>query len=295
LDILLSEFIEYLQIEKGLSINTLKSYKSDLKKFMVYLNLKDNIALEKINNDFLSGYIYYLKKNNDSPASIARQVSSLRGFFKFLYMEHHLNTNPATYLETPKLPQTLPHVLNEKEVNTLLYASDGLNPLQLRNKAMLELLYATGMRVSELVNIELRQLNIEMAYIRCIGKGNKERIIPVGSMAVNSVKNYLNSGRGKLIKNSQENHLFVNNHGKGMTRQGFWKILKKCAIESGFDKNISPHTLRHSFATHLLANGANLRSVQELLGHTDVSTTQIYTHLTKGKLKEIYLKTHPRA
>lgn len=295
MDKLLKEFIEYLQVEKGLSANTQAAYQRDLHKFITYQKCKNKQNLEEIDKDFLAGYLYFLRKKSESPATIARQMSSLRGFFKFLCMEKYLEKDPTVYLETPKCPQKLPRVLSEEEVDRLMQAPQGTNPLQLRDKAILELLYATGMRVSELVNLNVQQLNLELAYVRCFGKGNKERIIPLGAFAAESIKIYLKKGRPFLIRNPQETTLFINYHGKHMTRQGIWKMIKKRAGESRIGKEITPHTLRHSFATHLLANGADLRSVQELLGHTDVSTTQIYTHLTKNKLKEIYQKTHPRA
>lgn len=295
MDRLIRDFIEYLQVERGLSANTLAAYESDLKKFRHYLKEKNVPGIEQCDKHFLSGYIYHLKKSLDSPASIARQLASLRGFFKFLCMEKRLETDPTIFLETPKLPQKLPHVLSEEEVERLLQVPHGLDPLDLRDKAMLELIYATGMRVSELISLKLAQLNMELAYVRCMGKGSKERIIPMGDLACQSIYLYLAKGRPFLLKDSLEKTLFLNHHGRGMTRQGFWKIIKKRAHEAAIKKEITPHTMRHSFATHLLAHGADLRSVQELLGHADIATTQIYTHLTGNKIKEIYLKTHPRA
>ena len=295
MDELLRNFIEYLQVERGLSNNTLEAYERDLRKFIKYQKEKDNIKFAEIDKNFLAGYLYFLRKSQASPTSVARQLAALRGFFKFLCMEKQLETDPTVFLETPKLPKKLPRILSEEEVDQLLQTPHGLAPFALRDKAMLELIYATGMRVSELVNLKMSQLNLELAYVRCMGKGSKERIIPMGSLAAESLQFYLDKGRPKLSKNSQELTLFLNHHGKGMTRQGFWGIIKKRALEAGINKEITPHTLRHSFATHLLANGADLRSVQELLGHADVSTTQIYTHLTGKKIKEIYLKTHPRA
>jgi integrase/recombinase XerD len=291
----IEEFLVYLQVERGLAPNTLIAYKRDLEKFDHYLKEKEALNLKEVDKNFLAGYGYALRKKGESPASAARQLASLRGFFKFLCLEEYLEKDPTIYLETPKLPQKLPRVLSENEVEKLLETPQGIDPLTLRDKAMLELMYATGMRVSELVNLTVRQLNLDLAYVRCLGKGNKERIIPLGSQAAKSLQVYLQKGRSQLVKNPRETALFVNCHGRGITRQGFWKIIKKRAKEAGIDKHITPHTLRHSFATHLLANGADLRSVQELLGHTDISTTQIYTHLTKNKLREIYLQTHPRA
>ena len=292
---LLQEFLIYLQVEKGLAQNTLLAYQHDLKKFILFLQRENIKELKEVDKNLLAGYLYFLRKNKDAPVSIARHLASLRGFFKFLCMEEYLPLNPSVYLETPKLPQKLPQVLSEEEADRLLTMPQSVNPLTLRDKAMLELIYATGMRVSELVNLTVKQVNLDLGYVRCLGKGSKERIIPLGSKAAQSIQIYLKKSRSSLVKNPREDHLFLNHHGRCITRQWFWKIIKKRASDAGINKDISPHTLRHSFATHLLSNGADLRSVQEMLGHTDVSTTQIYTHLTKNKLREIYLKTHPRA
>lgn len=287
--------IEYLQVEKGLADNTLAAYKRDLRKFLKYLKEKEIKGMGEVSKDTLSAYIYYIRKKGDAPATVARQIASIKGFFRFLYIEKIIAADPSLLLETPRLAQKLPQVLSEEEVDNLLKGMDSGKPADLRDKAMLELLYATGMRVSELVNLNMVQIDLEMAYVRCLGKGDKERIIPLGSVSVQAVKEYLSSARPKLLKNSSEKAVFVNHQGKRLTRQGFWKIIKSQARSRGIRKDITPHTLRHSFATHLLGNGADLRSVQELLGHADVSTTQIYTHLTGSKLKEVYNKTHPRA
>lgn len=295
MDELLNRFLEYLLIEKGLSANTLDAYKRDLRKFFTYLKAQNIDSLQVVNKDILAAYLYYQKKISISPSTIARQIAALKGFFRFLCLEDFIESDPTIYLETPKLKKKLPYILTVEEVDTLLQEPQGIEPIQLRDKAMLEVLYATGMRVSEMINLNIKQVHMDMAFVRCIGKGNKERIIPMGSYAAKCVKAYWEKGRPRLIRNPQENTLFINHHGKRMTRQGFWKIIKKHARKAGINKDITPHTLRHSFATHLLANGADLRSVQELLGHADVSTTQIYTHLNKKRLKEVYDQTHPRA
>jgi|BioPla2DNA2_1021312.scaffolds.fasta_scaffold00020_89 integrase/recombinase XerD len=295
LEDLLQEFLLYLQVEKGLAKNTLLAYERDLKKLILFLQREKIKEFKDVDKNLLAGYLYFLRKNKEAPASIARQLASVRGFFKFLCMEEYVPIDPTVYLETPKLPQKLPQVLSEEEVDRLLAIPESLNPLILRDKAMLELIYATGMRVSELVNLTVQQINLDLGYVRCLGKGSKERIIPLGSKAAQSLQRYLEKSRPFLVKNPREDHLFLNHHGRGVSRQWFWKIIKKRANDVGINKEITPHTLRHSFATHLLSNGADLRSVQEMLGHTDVSTTQIYTHLTRNKLREIYLKTHPRA
>lgn len=291
----LQAFLEYLLVEKGLADNTLAAYKRDLKKFFRYLEGKKAESLESVSRDTLSAYILYIRKKGESPATLARQIASLKGFFRFLCLEGVIETDPSLLLESPRLPQRLPRVLSESEVDNLLSIKESSKPAALRDKAMLETLYATGMRVSELVNLNMSQVDLDMEYVRCLGKGNKERIIPLGAVSVEALKQYLAYGRPKLLKNISEKAVFLNYLGKRMTRQGLWKILKRFARASGITRDITPHTLRHSFATHLLTNGADLRSVQELLGHADVATTQIYTHLTGSKLKEIYEKTHPRA
>lgn len=295
MDELLCTFLEYLQVEKGYSPNTVASYKSDLQKFLDFLKIKNKTDIKEVNRDYLAGYIFNLHKGKNSPATIARRIASLKGFFRFLCLENILEIDPSINIETPKLAKKLPKVLSVDEVDMLLRDPHDASFFSIRDKAMLELLYATGMRVSELINLDLIQIDLDMCFVRCTGKGDKERIIPIGSLAVKSIKNYLEFARSKLTGIKTTNALFLNNHGQRLTRQGFWKIIKKHALAKGIKKDITPHTLRHSFATHLLVNGADLRSVQELLGHADVATTQIYTHLTKSRLKEVYESTHPRA
>lgn len=295
MDKLINDFLEYLLVEKGLSRNTLAAYKRDLEKFYGFLKSRQVETIHTVDKDMLAAYVFFLRKNNASPATIARELASLKGFYRFLCLERILEADPSIYLETPKLSKKLPRVLSVDEVDSLLTVQRNQKPAELRDKAMLELLYATGMRVSELTGLNLGQIDLELAYVRCIGKGDKERIIPLGSVALQCVRGYLDKGRPLLLKNTKEKALFINFQGKRMTRQGFWKIIKKQAHLNGVNNETTPHTLRHSFATHLLSNGADLRSVQELLGHADVSTTQIYTHLEKSKLKEIFEKTHPRA
>lgn len=291
----MSGFLEYLQVEKGYSPHTVAAYRNDLQKFFCYLKTKGLTELSAVSRDQLAAYIFSLRKNSASGATIARQIASLRGFFRFLCLENVLKFDPSVNLETPKLAKKLPRVLSTLEMDKLLSDPSDMNPLSLRDKAMLELLYATGMRVSELVNLDLKLVDLEIGYVRCTGKGDKERLIPLGRVAARWIKAYLEYGRPHLLKKKTLNAVFLNNIGGRLTRQGFWKIIKKHAQNRGITTDITPHTLRHSFATHLLANGADLRSVQELLGHADVATTQIYTHLTKSRLKEVYDKTHPRA
>jgi len=290
----LQGFLEYLLVEKGLSANTLEAYKRDIRKLLQYLK-EHNIELAAVNRDTLAAYIYHLKKLNYTPATIAREIASLRAFFRFLNIDGIIDTEPTANIETPKIAKKLPKVLSEEDTAILLEKNSRMGPLELRDWAILEVFYATGMRVSEMVNLNLGQIDLDLAFVRCIGKGNKERIIPLGSVAVRALKAYLKKGRPELLKDVSERAVFLNYHGQRLTRQGYWRIVKRHARQAGVNLAISPHTLRHSFATHLLTNGADLRSVQELLGHSDISTTQIYTHLTKQRLKDVYNKTHPHA
>jgi integrase/recombinase XerD len=290
------DFFHYLRIERGLSENTLYSYRRDLKQYMRYIG-KVGCKSEwgTVRRADITGFLYMLKDNGKSAATIARTISSIRLFHQFLIREQLVKQDASIHIETPRKERKLPDVLSKEEVEALLMIK-GTAPLELRNKAMLELLYATGLRVTELLTLNVSDLHLTMGFVRCLGKGSKERIVPLGELAINAVDAYLHKARNKLIRrNNSETVLFVNQHGRPLTRQGFWKILKGIAADAGVQRNLTPHTLRHSFATHLLENGADLRSVQEMLGHADISTTQIYTHVTKARLKEIYQIYHPRA
>lgn len=292
---LVEEFINYLAVERGLANNTLDSYNRDLKQFKGFLEKEKIENLQKATRNIIMSYLLFLQKRGRATATVSRHLAALKSFYHFLLREKYIEKDPTANLESPKLEKKLPHVLSVHEVEMLLNQPKAIEPGGLRDKAMLELLYATGIRVSELISLDVDHINLEMGYIRCFGKGSKERIVPVGSFARRCINEYLQKGRVKLIKVNGEQSLFVNQHGKRLTRQGFWKIIKKYARRAGISKEITPHTLRHSFATHLLENGADLRSVQEMLGHADITTTQIYTHLTKGRLREVYTKSHPRA
>ncbi|MFZ5943436.1 MAG: site-specific tyrosine recombinase XerD [Bacillota bacterium] len=292
---LINNFLNFLLIEKGLAANTIASYQRDLLGFVKYLKKYNCTNFNGVNPEHLVGFISSLKKDGRAASTIARQIAALKSFFKFLVREGYLKENPAYDLDKPKQAKKLPHILSIGEVDKLLDAPKLNTPGGVRDKAMLEVLYATGVRVSELINLGMNNVNLELGFIRCMGKGSKERIIPIGSKAVEGLITYLDWGRNKLLKNPREQGLFLNHHGRKMTRQGFWKILKTYTKELGIEKEISPHVLRHSFATHLLENGADLRSVQEMLGHADISTTQIYTHLTKKKIFKSYNSFHPRA
>lgn len=291
----LQNYTSYLAVEKGLAKNTLESYRRDLDKFIAFMNKQKITAPEMIDQAALNLFIIELNKSGRATSTISRCIASIRSFFTFLLQEGVIEQNPALDLESPKIEKKLPRVLTTKEVDLLLCQPKPGEHNGLRDKAMLELLYASGIRVSELVDLNISDFDPKVGYLRCRGKGMKERIVPIGTIAINYVSEYLDNSRAKLLKKNSEPSLFVNHHGSRMTRQGFWKILKKYARKSNIEGDITPHTLRHSFATHLLENGADLRSVQEMLGHSDISTTQIYTQITRRKIREVYDKTHPRA
>jgi integrase/recombinase XerD len=291
----LKAFIHYLTVEKGLASNTLQSYERDLTYYLNHLELSGIQRLEDSSRQHITQYLLRLKQEGKASATLSRNVSSIRSFYQFLLRDRRITQDPSVHVETPKIERKLPKVLTMREVEDLLQAPDVTQPLGKRDAAMLELLYATGIRVSELVQLSLDDVHLQMGFIRCMGKGAKERIIPLGTKAIEALEMYLQNGRSKLLKKNKEETLFLNHHGKPLSRQGFWKIIKKLAREAQIKKEITPHTLRHSFATHLLENGADLRSVQEMLGHADISTTQIYTHVTRMRLKDVYAKAHPRA
>jgi integrase/recombinase XerD len=290
----LDDFIHYLQIERGLSENTLQSYARDLRTYSKYLQANEVQEWEYVTRAKLTAYLRWLHDNGKSAATIARTLSSIRLFHQFLLREYGLKEDPSIHIDTPKKERKLPKILSSDEVDKLL-SCPGTDILTIRNRAMLETLYATGLRVSELLALELDDLHLEMGFVRCFGKGSKERIVPLGDIAKARLEDYLNRSRKVLLKSKSSDILFVNHHGNSLSRQGFWKVLKQIGRDAGIQKEITPHTLRHSFATHLLENGADLRAVQEMLGHADISTTQIYTHVTKTRLKDIYKSHHPRA
>ncbi|SFE32170.1 site-specific tyrosine recombinase XerD [Alteribacillus iranensis] len=289
------DFIHYCQVEKGLSDNTVHSYQRDLNKYVHHLENENITETSQIERSHIIQYLYFLKEQGRSVSTIARSISSIRAFHQFLLREQRSKKDPSELLEIPRGEKRLPEVLSVTEVERLLEASDGTTPFALRNKAMLELMYATGLRVSELCSLTTRDIHLHMGFIHCVGKGNKERIIPLGKEASDALERYINKGRLLLMKNKRHDVLFVNHLGNQLSRQGFWKILKSAAQKASIDKKLTPHTLRHSFATHLLENGADLRAVQEMLGHSDISTTQIYTHVSNHKLKDVYVNYHPRA
>ncbi|MCT8138793.1 site-specific tyrosine recombinase XerD [Anaerobacillus sp. CMMVII] len=292
----IEDFLHFIIVEKGLAANTIESYRRDLTKYTQYLlNVEQMTSINDVSRIIIMNYLFFLKEQGRASTTIARTIASIRSFHQFLLREHVTTSDPSIHIETPKRERKLPKVLSSAEVEALLSSSNSTSPFDDRNKAMLELLYATGMRVSELCSLRLSDLHLTMGFIRCVGKGNKERIIPIGKLATEALNKYLKSSRPSILKNKQHDFVFVNHHGECLSRQGFWKILKKVSKEANISKELTPHTLRHSFATHLLENGADLRAVQEMLGHADISTTQIYTHVTKMRLKDVYASFHPRA
>ena len=292
---LLDQFLNYLAVERGLSLNTLESYSRDLNKYLDFLCQKDIKDMGSTSDVTIISFISSLKKKGLSNRSIGRNISSIKMFYKFLTESHLIASNPTVNIETPKGGTKLPHILSIDEVDFLLEKPDMKTPLGLRDGAFLQLLYATGLRVSELVSLPLNNLNLEAGYLIAYGKGSKERLVPIGEVAQNSLKVYLEKGRPQLLGDNHSTYLFISRRGKPITRQAFWKLLKKYALSAGIQKNITPHTLRHSFASHLLEGGADLRSVQMMLGHADISTTQIYTHVSSERLKKIHNQFHPRS
>ncbi|OYN65156.1 site-specific tyrosine recombinase XerD [Bacillus safensis] len=292
----LSDFIHFMTVERGLSENTIVSYKRDLQNYLSFLMTHEQLTdLGDVTRLHIIHYLKKLKEEGKSSKTSVRHLSSIRSFHQFLLREKVTTDDPSWNIETQKTERTLPKVLSLGEVEKLLDTPNQHTPFDYRDKAMLELLYATGIRVSEMLDLTLADVHLTMGFIRCFGKGRKERIVPIGEAAASAIEEYIEKGRSKLLKKQPSDALFLNHHGKKMSRQGFWKNLKKRAIEAGIQKELTPHTLRHSFATHLLENGADLRAVQEMLGHADISTTQIYTHVTKTRLKDVYHKFHPRA
>ena len=287
---LIEEFLRYLLIDKGYSSNTIESYKRDLLKFLEY---NKNKNINDISNKDLKEYIKYLNTEDLNEKSISRNISCLKSFYKFLIISKYTKENPSENLFIPKIKKSLPNILTEEEIITLLDISLTDN-YSYRNKAMLELMYGTGLRVSEIVNLTVNDIDMTNCLIRIMGKGSKEREVPLGEYCIYYLQEYLKI-RPSMLKKESSEKLFLNNHGKGMTRQGFFKNLKQILKEKGLNPDVSPHTLRHSFATHLVNRGADLRSIQEMLGHADISTTKIYTQVSDDKVKQDYNKYHPRS
>ncbi|MEI6208740.1 MAG: site-specific tyrosine recombinase XerD [Desulfuromonadales bacterium] len=287
-------FISYLAVEKGLAANTQSAYSRDLARYLDFLEKSGRERPSDVGQAEISAFMGFLQKLQIGPRSRARSLSAIRMFHKFLMIENYTDCNPATIIEAPRTVHKLPQFLDSREVDALLAACGGERGEDLRDLAMLELLYATGLRVSELVNLKLREINLDSGYLMTVGKGNKERLVPIGESARLKVGRYLIEYRRVQDPRGQNPTLFLSRLCSAMSRQAFWNIIKKRSQMAAIRKNISPHTLRHSFATHLLENGADLRSVQLMLGHADLSSTQIYTHVTRERLKKLHREIHPR-
>ena len=288
---LIQAFLDAVWLESGLSKNTLVAYKSDLTLFSGYLVAT---TLLDAKPSHIQQYLAYLLSQSSKASSVARFMSTLRRFYRFQIREGKLSVDPCADIRSPKQGRKLPNSLSESQVEDLLNSPDTGNDLGLRDRAMLETIYATGLRVTELVNLELLEINVDVGLVRIVGKGNKERLVPLGEQALHWISKYLTESRSDILKGKQSNRVFVTTRGSGMTRQAFWHIIKKYATIAKIDHHLSPHTLRHAFATHLLNHGADLRSVQMLLGHSDLSTTQIYTHVARERLQSIHSAHHPR-
>jgi integrase/recombinase XerD len=293
---LLEKFLYHLSLERGLSSNTIESYKRDLKRYIKYLQTLKRKSFDKIKTQDISKLILKLNKRGLSSSTISRNLSVIKSFHKYLIRENLALKNPAEGIESPRLWRKLPVVLNIEEIKKLLDQPDESDPLSVRDKAMLEVLYATGLRISELINLKRSSLLFEIGCVRILGKGNKERVVPIGEVAIDWVNRYLKDFRAELVnlKSKSGDFLFLNARGNRLTRMGAYKILRKYVNKAGIKKKVSPHTIRHSFATHLLEGGADLRAVQEMLGHADISTTQIYTQVDREYLKEVHRTFHPR-
>ncbi len=292
---LVESFLNYLLVECGLSENTIVSYKKDLQTFIAFLSSKGISDFHSVRPDVITGFIISEKQRGLAINSITRALVSIRMLYKFLVSEGKLQKNPLTSIDSPKLWKKLPEVIPPYKIDSLLLIPHREKKLGIRNKAILELLYATGARVSEVAALHMDWINLEYGYIKCRGKGSKERIVPIGAKAIEAVRDYINFARPKIKNYHNSTYVFLSKAGKPLRRENIWSIVRNCALKAGIREHISPHTLRHSFATHLLENGADLRSVQEMLGHVNISTTQIYTHVSKQHLKIIHQQFHPRA
>lgn len=294
LDLLIDQYLNYLLIEKGLSQATLDSYSTDLVRYQEFLDQNGINHIADSDTPLILKHLISLRNSGLGARSRARHLVSLRGLYRFAVQEKFLRHDPSKLVDLPKLSLKLPDVLAIDEVSELLNSPDTSKPLGARDAAMLELLYAAGLRVSELVNLKLQDINVEAGFVRVFGKGSKERVVPIGLPAQKKIAFYIEEARKAALKNRPSPYLFIGRAGKPLTRQGFWKLLRRYAVKSQISKKISPHSLRHSFATHLLEGGADLRAVQVMLGHVDISTTQIYTHVTRKHLKDLHQKFHPR-
>jgi len=294
LDQCVDRYINYLLVEKGLAQKTVEAYASDLKAYLQFLDDQHMSDIRQSDTAAILKYLIDLRKSGRIARTRARHLVTIRGFYQYLLQSRVIHQNPAKLVDLPKSGLKLPEVLSIERVDRLLAQPDIKRPSGLRDAAMLELLYAAGLRVSELIHVEVAAVNLEAGFVRVLGKGDKTRIVPIGRKAIERIDVYINHGRKTMLKHHSSKFLFIARAGNPMTRQGFWKLLKRYAIKAGIKQRVTPHSLRHSFASHLLEGGANLRAVQEMLGHVDIATTQIYTHVAQKRLIEIHRKFHPR-
>ncbi len=289
----LKQFFKFLEVSKRASNNTLQSYKRDLKQFEQYL-VKNDIKYNKVTEQTMKDYIDYLKNQDKKPSTISRNIASIRAFYQYEVKNKKNIKDPTENIQSPKIEKRIPSILTSEEVELLLEQPKDVDLKGIRDKAMLEFAYATGMRVTEIISLNIEDVNLEESTVVC-KNSNKQRMIPLGKMCLNALKEYIEQARNILVKTEKENALFVNLNGRRLTRQGFWKIIKYYQEQANITKDITPHTLRHSFATHLLQNGADLKSIQAMLGHSDISSTQVYMQFQNGGINDIYKKAHPRA
>jgi len=294
MDDLIEQYLDFLIIEKGLSHNSIESYSTDLAGYGDFLEENQIFDMAEADTTVILAWLIHLAKRGLSSKSRARHLITIRGFYKYLISERYLSINPVKEVDIPKIGQALPKIMSIAEIESLLAIQDSNTAKGLRNLAMMEIMYGAGLRVTELIFLKLQDINLDAGILRVMGKGSKERIVPIGSKAKTITREWIDTGRPLVLKNIPSQYLFVARAGKPMTRQAFWKIIKKNALLAGISKNVTPHTLRHSFATHLLEGGADLRSVQTMLGHSDISTTQIYTHISREYLIKMHQKFHPR-
>ncbi|MCR5419657.1 MAG: site-specific tyrosine recombinase XerD [Lachnospiraceae bacterium] len=288
-----SDFITYLHNVKKASLNTEQSYRRDLKKLVLYLEARGVKDINEVGPGILKEYVDEMLNEGAKPATVSRSIASFKAFFHYLISVDRLQSDPSLLLKAPKIEKKFPEILTMEEVVKLLEQPKGDSPKEIRDKAMLELLYATGIRVTELINLQIDDVNLKMSYLMC-SEGNKERVIPFGNAAKEALTRYLKQAREAMVSDRTSKLLFANCSGQHMSRQGFWKLIKHYAKKAGIAADITPHTLRHSFAAHLVENGADLRSVQEMLGHSDISTTQIYANMNHNHIREVYNRAHPR-
>ncbi len=291
----IDEFMNYLSVERGLAKNTLLAYRRDLTKYIDYLSQKNINTADRVNREHVSNFMFDLKKHEMSATTICRNLAAVKMFHRFLVRENLSHEDPTTLVDTPKLWKRIPAVLTLGEIELMIQAASGKSPKQVRDQAILEIFYASGLRVSELADLKTTSINYDVGFVRAVGKGSKERIIPLGKKAREAVQKYLLRARPQLLKGGGNDVLFLSRLGQKISRQSLWSVIKFYARRANIKKTIKPHTLRHTFATHLLEHGADLRSVQEMLGHADISTTQIYTHVDKERLKSVHKQFHPRS